>query len=133
MQISRGRMQGTPSEARGKGDTFTGRVWADVVLQAAPQVSVYAVFFEPAARTFWHRHEGGQVLAVSHGLGLIQARDGSGGVLTPGDVVHIPAGEEHWHGGSPDAYMIHLAVSIGATEWLTEVTDEEYAASKRFL
>src|SRR5919106_687446 len=105
MEITRGRKQGAPSEPRE--DTFTVRAWIDVVVEARPGVSVYAVFFEPRARTHWHRHSAGQVLSVSHGLGLIQARDGSGGVLTPGDIVHIPAGEEHWHGGSPGAYMLH--------------------------
>jgi quercetin dioxygenase-like cupin family protein len=130
MQIARGRKQGTPSQVRT--ETFTGRVWADTVLEA-PELSVYAVFFEPRARTHWHRHAAGQVLVVSHGRGLIQARDGTGGVLTPGDVVHIPAGEEHWHGGSPDCYLLHHAISIGKTEWLEAVTDEEYEDAERFL
>jgi len=133
MEISRGRLAGVPSEARGDGGTFTGRVWADPVIAASPDLTVNAVFFEPRARTHWHKHTGGQVLAVSHGFGFIQARDGTGGRLTPGDVVHIPAGEEHWHGASPDAYVLHLAVSIGPTEWLEPVSDEDYAKAAESL
>jgi quercetin dioxygenase-like cupin family protein len=129
MKISRGRIDGARSEARGDGDTFTGRVWADPVVSSSPDLTVNSVFFEPRSRTYWHRHSGGQVLVVSQGSGYIQSRDGSGGPLTPGDVVHIPAGEEHWHGGSPDAYVLHLAISIGPTEWLEPVSDEDYAAA----
>lgn len=131
MQISRGRIDGARSEARGQGDTFTGRVWADPVLASAPDLTVNAVFFEPRGRTYWHRHSGGQVLVVTHGSGYVRSRDGRGGRLAPGDVVHIPAGEEHWHGAAEDAFLLHLAISIGPTEWLEEVSDADYEAAAR--
>jgi quercetin dioxygenase-like cupin family protein len=123
MRVSRGRT-GDPSEERGP--TFTGRVWADPVLGAQDGVMVNNVFFEPGARTHWHRHEGGQILHVKIGQGWLQTRDGDGAALTAGDTAHIPAGEEHWHGGAADSYMSHLAISIGTTEWLDPVTDEDY-------
>jgi hypothetical protein len=34
--------------------------------------------------------------------------------------------EEHWHGVEPENYLFHLAMSLGKTEWLAEVTDQEY-------
>ncbi len=124
MRISRGR-GGGPSEQRPS--TFSGSAWIDPVLAAQDEVTVANVFFEPGARTHWHTHRIGQVLHVSQGEGWIQARDGSGFWLTAGDTVHIPAGEEHWHGAAPESAVLHLAVSIGPTDWLEPVTDEEYA------
>ena len=43
--------------------------------------------------------------------------------------MHIPAGEEHWHGAAPESYLLHLAVSVGATDWLDAVSDEDYASA----
>lgn len=127
MRIARGRDAAKPSEERGP--TFSGRVWADPVLPAEDGIVVNNVFFEPGARTHWHRHEVAQVLYVLAGEGRAQSRDGNGARLTPGDTVHIPAGEEHWHGAALDSYALHLAVSIGVTEWLEPVDDDEYRAS----
>jgi len=124
MRVARGRSD-APSEERGS--TFTGRVWADPVLPAEGGIVVNNVFFEPGARTHWHTHEIAQVLYVLAGEGRVQSRDGTGESLTAGDTVHIPAGEEHWHGAAPGSYLLHLAVSVGATEWLEPVGDGDYA------
>ena len=83
--------------------------------------------FEPGARTDWHTHEIAQVLYVLAGSGWVQVRDGAGGPITAGDTVHIPAGEEHWHGATADSFVLHLAVSIGETVWLDKVSDEDFA------
>ena len=123
MRIARGR-DGAPTDERGP--TFTGRVFADPVLPAADGIVVNNVFFEPGARTHWHTHEVAQVLYVLAGEGRVQSRDGTGAALTTGDTVHIPAGEEHWHGASPGSYLLHLAVSVGETRWLEAVTEEDY-------
>jgi quercetin dioxygenase-like cupin family protein len=126
MRVARGR-DGAASEERGP--TFTGRVWADPVLPGADGVVVNDVFFEPGARTNWHTHEVAQVLFVLAGDGRVQSRDGTGFPLTAGDTVHIPAGEEHWHGASPTGYLLHRAVSIGETAWLEPVSDDDYRAA----
>jgi quercetin dioxygenase-like cupin family protein len=127
MRVARAGRTGTSSEQRGP--TFTGRVWADPVLAAADGIMVNNVFFEPGARTHWHTHEVAQVLQVVAGEGRLQSRDGTGVVLRAGDTAHIPAGEEHWHGAAPGSYLLHLAVSVGATSWLEAVTDADYAAA----
>ena len=127
MRIAKGRVAGAASEERGP--TFTGRVWVDPVLAAEDDVSVNSVFFEPGARTHWHTHAIGQVLHVTHGAGFVGRRDGTGGPIGAGDVVHIAAGEEHWHGAAPDSYLLHVAVSLGDADWLDAVTDEQYAAA----
>jgi quercetin dioxygenase-like cupin family protein len=124
VRIAKGRMAGSGSAQRGA--TFTGRVWGDPVLGAEDGVVVNNVFFEPRARTHWHTHEVAQVLYVLAGEGWVQARGGLGGPIASGDTVHIPAGEEHWHGAAADTYLLHLAVSIGATDWLDEVSDGDY-------
>jgi quercetin dioxygenase-like cupin family protein len=101
-------------------------VWGDNVLKATDGALVNNVFFEPRARTHWHRHERGQLLVVSAGSGHVRSRDGSGEAIRAGDIVWIPPGEEHWHGADSDSYLLHMAVSLGETEWLDPVSDEDY-------
>ena len=124
MKINRGREAGLKSEQRSA--TFTGEVWADPVLEQTGGVMINSVFFATGARTYWHRHEHGQVLYVTSGQGRVYARDGVGGTIRAGDTVWIPPGEEHWHGAGSDSYLVHLAVSLGKSEWLDEVSEEDY-------
>lgn len=127
MKVNNGRVEGTSSEKRES--TFTGEVWADPVLADTPGVMVNTVFFTPGGRTFWHRHEQGQILFVTHGRGYVQTRSGEGRWVVPGDVVFFEVGEEHWHGAGGDSYMVHTAVSLGSTEWLDEVSEDDYRAA----
>jgi quercetin dioxygenase-like cupin family protein len=115
-----------PSEQRTA--TFTGQVYADPVLASPGEVTVARVFFAPAARTFWHWHERGQLLYVVSGRGLICADGGLPEELAAGDIVWAPPGERHWHGGGPNTVLLHLATSLGKTNWLDAVSDAEYAA-----
>jgi quercetin dioxygenase-like cupin family protein len=124
MKILRGHEADARSERRGP--TFTGPVWADSVLASTDGVMINHVFFEPRSRTHWHRHEAGQILIVLSGAGRVYSRDGSGSGIGIGDCVWIPPAEEHWHGADDASFMLHLAVSLGETEWLDAVTDEEY-------
>jgi hypothetical protein len=44
-----------------------------------------------------------------------------------GETIFIPAGEKHWHGATPEAPMVHVALNIDfETEWLEPVSDEQY-------
>jgi quercetin dioxygenase-like cupin family protein len=129
MKIVRGR-EGRPTEHRT--ETFTGDVFADAGL-LGEGLMVNSVFFTPRARTYWHRHAIAQVLYVTHGRGLLWSEEGHGAVLEPGDVAHIPAGERHWHGGAPDSFLLHLAISVGQTEWLDEVSDDDYQEAANAL
>ncbi len=109
---------------------FTGRVWFGpmVAPAAPPDLNVLGVMFEPAARTDWHTHPGGQALHVVSGAGRVQTEAGETVVMGPGDVVYAPPGEVHWHGAGPNSFMVHLSITdVGPTEWLDrKVTDEEY-------
>lgn len=127
MKVNRGREPNAPSDQRGP--TFTGTVWADPVLATGDGIIVNDVFFPPGSRTDWHTHERGQILLVTAGRGFAQVRDGDGTWIEPGDVVYFPAGEEHWHGAGPGSYLMHTAISLGETDWLDEVSDDDYGSS----
>jgi quercetin dioxygenase-like cupin family protein len=116
--------------AFGKGDDgrFMGEVWLTVTLRDDDGTNVGVVHFSPEARTRWHRHPGGQFLYGVSGRGRVRSAGEAGHVLVPGDVVHVAPGEWHFHGASPDAPMVHVAVNGGGdAEWADPVTDEEYA------
>jgi quercetin dioxygenase-like cupin family protein len=124
MKIIRNAHSGAPAQLRT--ETFTGLVYADPVLAGEEGVAVNSVFFAPGARTYWHSHESGQFLYVVSGSGLIRAETSPGRVIRAGDVVWVPPGERHWHGGGPMTMLLHVAVSLGKTTWLQEVTEAEY-------
>ena len=115
-------------ENRG-GTMFTGTVWGEVLLPHDAGAGVNRVTFAPGARTLWHRHAGGQMLLGYAGRGLVVTRDDVLGI-GDGTVVHAVAGEVHWHGALPDAFMSHLSTVLGGdTEWLEEVSEEDYLAA----
>jgi quercetin dioxygenase-like cupin family protein len=124
MKINRGRELSSDSERRTA--TFTGDVWADPVLSGTGDVTINNIFFAPKGRTDWHTHSGPQILLVVSGQGRAYTRDGEGGDIRAGDVVYIPAGEEHWHGAAPDSYLLHTAITFGGHDWLDPVSDEDY-------
>ena len=115
-----------PVENR-EGTMFTGLVWGEVFLPFENNSSVNRVTFSAGSRTFWHSHDGGQMLLGQAGSGLVVNRDGEVASIGDGVVVHGVAGEEHWHGALPDAFMTHLSVVMGGTtNWGEEVTQDEY-------
>ena len=101
---------------------FNGAASArDLGAYEEPDGGVLLVSFPAGVRSHWHRHPGGQFLYVTDGRGRVGTRDGAVADVMPGDLVHAPPGEEHWHGAATDAGVSHLAVSLGSTEWLEEV------------
>lgn len=122
MHIVHGRPGSGVSEART--ETFTGAVHADPVLPPTDGVTISNVFFPPGARTYWHSHERGQILLVTAGAGWVCPRDAAPEPLAAGDLVWVPPGEEHWHGGRVDAFLLHTAISLGMTRWLEQVPDQ---------
>jgi quercetin dioxygenase-like cupin family protein len=126
MHIAHGRAAGQPSAQRSA--TFTGTVHLDPVL-TAEGVMVNTVIFTPGARTYWHRHPGGQLLVVTAGRGIVAVRSGEAHLVGAGDFVWAEPGEEHWHGACRDSLMTHTAVSHGTTQWHGEVTEAGYLAA----
>ena len=130
MELKRAGSQ--PSQ-KGPADWFTGNVRIDP-LNTAPQpsrVSCGSVTFEPGARSAWHTHPLGQTLYVVSGVGRIQTKGGPVREIRAGDVVWIPPGEKHWHGGAPTTSMVHIAMQESLdgnhATWMEHVTDAEYA------
>jgi quercetin dioxygenase-like cupin family protein len=94
-----------------------------------PAVNAYRVTFQPRTRTAWHTHSGTQLLLVVEGTCRFQKEGESVQEVGVGGIVSIAPGERHWHGASPDAPMVHVALNIDATTtWLEKVTDREYQA-----
>lgn len=106
---------------------FSGEVWLRSTLEADDGTNVGIVHFSPGARTRWHRHPGGQFLVGISGRGRVRTRGEVGHVLESGDVIHVGPDEWHFHGGTRDTPLVHVAVNGGgAAEWGDPVTEEEY-------
>ena len=122
--------------AKAPAANFTGDVYVTPIKQAQPPSRLIAalVRFTPGARTNWHSHAVGQTLHVTEGVGLVVNRDGTVLRMREGDTVWTSPGEEHWHGGTSDNVMCHIAMledtdDGDATTWLEPVSDDEYRAA----
>ncbi|MFJ5958400.1 cupin domain-containing protein [Paenarthrobacter sp. NPDC092416] len=93
-------------------ERFVGDVYLTPLHSGPPPSRLVAalVHFTPGARTNWHSHVLGQTLHCTEGNGLVGTRDGAVIVMRPGDTVHTPPGEEHWHGAASDSIFCHLAL-----------------------
>jgi quercetin dioxygenase-like cupin family protein len=118
---------------KGSAEMFNGDVWYDVIAKGEEpsRIRVNLVRFAPGARTAWHAHALGQTLHVTDGAGLVQSRGREVVEIRPGQTIHTPPGEWHWHGAAPDHFMSHLAMWEGPdqgpeSDWGDHVTDEEY-------
>ena len=68
------------------------------------------VNFSTGATTGWHVHDSDQILVVTAGRGIV-ASETEEREITVGDVVHIKAGERHWHGARADSRLSHITVT----------------------
>jgi 4-carboxymuconolactone decarboxylase len=84
-------------------------------------------WFEPGARSAWHRHVDGQLLFVEKGRARVQKRGAPLRELGVGDSDYTSPNVDHWHGATPDQELYQVAVGFGeATDWLEKVSDEQY-------
>lgn len=121
------RIENQPT-VKGPAEMFTGDVYFNAIArgEGASHIRVNTVRFAPCARTAWHSHSLGQTLHVTDGVGIVATRDRVI-VMRPGDTVHTPPGEEHWHGAVADRFMTHLAMwEDDDATWGEHVTDQEY-------
>ena len=87
-------------------------------------------WFEPGARTAWHRHPGGQLLFVEKGSARVQERGGTLRELATGESHYSGSNVEHWHGATPASEFTQVALGRGDTAetvWLEKVSDEQYS------
>ena len=68
------------------------------------------VNFSAGATTGWHVHDCDQILVVTAGRGIV-ANETEQREIAVGDVVHIRAGERHWHGARADSTLSHITVT----------------------
>jgi quercetin dioxygenase-like cupin family protein len=122
----------TTPTAKGPRARFTGDVYLNTLHngQAPSRLVAAMVRFAPGARTNWHSHPLGQTLHCTDGIGIVATRAGSVILMRPGDTVHTPPGEEHWHGATQDNIMCHLALvehhNGESATWLEPVNDLDY-------
>lgn len=127
MKVIHARDEGTKVEKRS--ESVTGDVWGDPILPTTDGVLINSVHFGPCSRTYWHSHEGGQVLEITSGTGWVATRDGAPTKVRKGDTIWTPPGEDHWHGSDDDTFLVHVAISMGKTTWKEEVSQAEYESS----
>ena len=76
------------------------------------------VNFSQGCTTGWHTHTCDQILVVTSGSGMV-ATEHEQREINVGDVVHIKAGERHWHGAKADTTMGHITITAvgGQAKW----------------
>ncbi|WP_316797371.1 cupin domain-containing protein, partial [Pedobacter agri] len=125
-----------PKGEIGPAENFTGRAWTFALVKndSVYNTVVGNVFFEPGARSNWHKHSSGQILIITDGAGYHQIKGQPRQTLKKGDVIQCPPNVEHWHGASSDIGMLQQYIlpntEKGIVTWLQKVTDEEYLGSK---
>jgi quercetin dioxygenase-like cupin family protein len=94
-----------------------GEVRVQPIVTPDQGIDIIVVRFSPGARTYLHSHAVPQVLHCIEGRGIL-ATETQQNHVGPGDVVHIPPGEMHWHGAEPDSHFVHVSIRPpGETTW----------------
>ena len=73
------------------------------------------VAFDAGSRNKFHFHSGDQILIITEGTGKV-ASDTETLTVSEGDVVLIPAGENHWHGAPDATAMAHITITVAGSE-----------------
>jgi len=96
---------------------FVGEVRVQPIVSPEDCLDIVLVRFTAGARTFLHTHHVPQVLHCTEGRGVL-ATTREQHLVEPGDLVYVPAGEEHWHGAVADSPFVHLSIRPpGETTW----------------
>ncbi len=78
------------------------------------------VAFDAGSRNKFHKHSGDQILIITQGTGKVVS-DAETLTVSVGDVVLIPAGENHWHGAPDATSMAHITITVAGSQ--TEQTE----------
>ena len=78
------------------------------------------VSFDPGSRNKFHKHGCDQILIITEGTGKVVS-DTETLTVSEGDVVLIPAGENHWHGAPDATAMAHITITVAGSQ--TEQTE----------
>jgi len=96
----------------GSGGLQTGtQTWAQEVLEGddSSDFSFGIRAFDAGARTKFHKHSGDQILIITEGTGSV-GTDNETLIVVEGDVILIPAGENHFHGAPDATSMTHITI-----------------------
>jgi len=105
-----------------KADTpiFIGDVTRQDLLADSADYALAMVNFTIGARNRWHIHSGDQVLFVTYGVGYV-ANEEQQVEVHSGDIVHVVAGEKHWHGATEHSAMSHISLTkVGSVTTVVE-------------
>ena len=93
------------------GALFTGDVTRQVVFDPgdSKNFNFGIVNFEARSRNKMHSHTSDQILIVTEGTGTV-ATEAEEATVTEGDIILIPAGENHWHGAPGSTPMAHITL-----------------------
>ena len=83
--------------------------------------NIIVIGFGKGIRNKFHTHTNDQELIVTSGKGIV-ATEAEQQVVEVGDVIHIPAGEKHWHGATKDSDFSHIAIEPVDTKF-TQLED----------
>lgn len=84
-------------------------------------LNIGVVSFSAGSRNKFHKHSADQLLIVTEGTGIV-ATDDEERIVTAGDMILIPAGENHWHGAPGATPMAHITIMAkGGVTTQTEV------------
>ena len=107
----------------GSGGLMTGsQVWRQPILNPddSQNFNFAIVAFDAGSRNKFHKHSGDQILVITEGTGKV-ATDDEVLEVNAGDVVVIPAGENHWHGAPDATAMAHITITVKGSQ--TEQTE----------
>jgi quercetin dioxygenase-like cupin family protein len=105
------KAMGTATPIAGWTGAAVSRTRQEVISDGqSEQFRCNVVNFSAGATTGWHVHDCDQILVVTAGRG-IAASETEEREIAVGDVVHIRAGERHWHGARADSPMSHITVT----------------------
>ena len=92
------------------GNYFRGKVSVQAIIgESEDEFRVVVVHFSPGAASVFHSHTADHLLYVTEGTGIV-ATEREEITVTPGTVIHIPAGERHRHGATEEAAASQIAV-----------------------
>ena len=103
---------GTASSDEMTGGIFTGTINKTTLINkemGSNQLKFALVYFPKGVRNKFHHHTHDQILFITKGKGIV-ATESKEYLVEPGDIILIPAGEEHWHGATTDTDFEHLYV-----------------------
>lgn len=118
--IASAQQQGTPVQSN-----FTGSVRS----LDASNLRAVRFQYDAGARSYWHVHDGAQILLLEQGRGRMQVQGQPAQELVAGQPMVLPGGVAHWHGAAPDQGLTQISVSVGGVKWMQAVMEQEYLAA----